>query len=319
MKNKNFIPFFKIELPKKVLDECRKILASGNLTNSTYVERFEKEVAKVAKTKYAVATNSCTNGLMLVCREVFCFEDKIGVPDYTWESTKSAVYDNYLTPVWLDVDEKTWCIENHNIKWWHKLRCDGYLVVDTFGNKCDIDTKKPVICDAAHSFGIPHNKKFIASVYSFAPAKTFTAGEGGCIVTDEKWLYDELKETVRWAGRMQEVNACIGLYYISQHKEIIKEKKKIFEYYKKHLPWLQFQKVTNSNYNIVNVYTTTQGSRNIIYNGIKNKLGTKIRYQLTSGKNLHNSKELYETSFFIPIWKGIDYKKVVKILNGGVF
>ena len=88
------IPFSKIELPKKILDECRKILASGNLTNSTYVEKFEKEVAKVAQTKYAVATNSCTTGLMLVCREVFYWEydcERIGLPDYTWQSTKSAI------------------------------------------------------------------------------------------------------------------------------------------------------------------------------------------------------------------------------------
>lgn len=302
------IPFSKINIPKKVVRECKKILKSGNLTNNRYVEQFEKEVAEISGTKYAVATNSCTTGLMLVCREVFKGLKKIGLPDYTWPSTKSAIIDNGFKPVWLDVDTNTWCIENCNLK-----PANGYLVVDTFGNQCNIDTDKPVIADCAHSFGVPFHRGYIAGVYSFALAKTFTGGEGGAIVTNDKELYDKLKNTVRWAGRMQEVNACIGLYYIRQYRKIIEEKEKIVEYYQQHLPFT-FQEFTNSNYNIVNVVCKNKKERDFIFNKIKDKLGTKIRYTLDSGKSLPVSQSLFEKSFFIPIWKGINYKKVVKII-----
>jgi len=311
------IPFSKIDIPEKVLNECKEILRSGNLTNNKYVEKFEQEVAKIARTKYAIATNSCTTGLHLACQEVFKDCKKIALPDYTWPSTKAAVIENGFMPIWLDVHPDTWVVEKDNIEPVAEQFVDGYLLVDTFGNSTNIITKKPVVVDCAHSFGVPFNREYEAGVYSFAPAKTFTAGEGGVIVTDCLQLYQVLKNKVRWAGRMQEVNACIGLYYLKHTQEILDEKKIIFDYYKQHLPF-KFQQIRKSNFNIINAVCKSKEERNFIVNEIRSQMITKIRYTLTSGKKLSVSQSLLDKSFFLPAYWGVDYKKVVEIIKEAI-
>ena len=126
------------------------------------------------------------------------------------------------------------------------------IITDTFGNQAEPYniSIKPKLLDCAHSFGLPFPSGYDAGVYSFAPAKTFTCGEGGVIVTNNRSLAKKMREHVVWGGRMQEVNGVIGLYHLENYKKILEEKKKIFDYYKLKLPFLQFQKINKSNYNV---------------------------------------------------------------------
>jgi len=301
------IPFCKPSISLDVAEQVKNLLETGPWTNSENVEKFEERCAKISKTRYAVATNSCTTGLLLAARHVFAGKKNIGVPDYTWPSTKAAVIHQGFDPVWLDVDPETWVVHNEDLR----SKSEANIVMDTFGN-VSMATRGEFIVDAAHSFGIPANPFAKASVYSFALAKTFTAVEGGVITTNNPELYDVLKNEVRWAGRMQEANAVIGLAAIKNYKRVIAKKKKINDYYRARLPFT-FQKVTATNYQIVNAKCGNKKQRNFIFRELRKKMQTKIRYTLNSNDYLPVSEDLYNTSFYLPCWSGVPYREVTEI------
>ncbi len=297
------IPFAKVEIPLTVSNKCFTILDSGNLTNGKYVEKFEKQIAKISETDYAICTNSGTTALLLAVKHIL--KGKVGMQDYTWISGKETVLRNEHKPIWLDVDLKSWLVEKPQIK-----KADSYLLTDTFGNKVDVTTKKPTLIDCAHSFGLPFNSKYKAGIYSFAPAKTFTAGEGGAIVTNDKKLYTTLKEEVKWAGRMQEVNAVIGLDSIIKYKSILRQKKKIFDYYKDKLNRdLTFQKIKKSTYNVVGCQYYNDGT---LIPNLKNKVELKKRYLIDT--KLQNTNRLYHDNICLPSYPTVDYKKVARLV-----
>src|SRR5687768_17713541 len=51
-----------------VVDDVRKILGSGMLTNASYVRELERRCAEYLGVRHCVAVSSCTSGLMLVLR-----------------------------------------------------------------------------------------------------------------------------------------------------------------------------------------------------------------------------------------------------------
>ncbi len=299
------IPFAKVEIPKSVISKCIDVLDSGNISNGEYVKEFEELISKISKTDYAVCTNSGTSALMISSKYVL--KGQVGTQSYTWVSPKEVILRYGFVPIWLDVDIGTWVVEKSNLE-----MADSYLLTDTFGNKTNVTTRKPTLIDCAHSFGLPFNQKYQAGIFSFAPAKTFTAGEGGAIITNDKKLYKQLKEEVKWAGRMQEINAIIGLHNAKQYKKTLKQKKKIFDYYKLKLAgYFDFQKIKKSNYNVVGCYTCPTNSFSLIKK-LKNKIELKKRYIVEH--NLNISNQLYKENICLPSYPNVDYKKVTELL-----
>lgn len=298
------IPFAKISIPPNTAILCAEIIESGNISNLDHTNKFEEKVAKISGTDYAVCTNSGTTALNILSRHVLT--GKVGVQDYTWISTKKAVTQNGFAPVYLDVDKNTWLVKKKQL-----AATDSYLLTDTFGNKVSVTTKKPTIIDCAHSFGLPFNSKYDAGIYSFAPAKTFSCGEGGAIVTNNKKLYGAIKEEVKWAGRMQEANAYIGLDMARRYKRTLAQKKRIFNYYKKKLDsWLTFQEIRQSNYNVVGALAKDS---TMLLGNLGDKIELKKRYSIRS--RLPNSIALYRDNICLPSYPSVDYEMVTSLVR----
>lgn len=76
-----------------------------------YHERFEKAFAEYLDVKYSVTLPSCTSALHLSLLALGVGPgDEVIVPDVTWIASAAPIIYVGATPVFADMDEKTWCI-----------------------------------------------------------------------------------------------------------------------------------------------------------------------------------------------------------------
>lgn len=190
-----------------------KVLKSQSLTNGKEVEKFEKDFAKIVKSKFAL---SCSNGTTALHLALLALKIKKGdciiVPNITFIATFNSVLMAGATPIICDVDEHTGLIDIHKIKeiiFKYKLKIKGLIAVHLYGNVVklkQIGEEFPnlnIIEDSCHSLGSYYyeGKKKITvgdcsysklSTFSFHPVKNITTGEGGMVTTNNKEIYKRL-------------------------------------------------------------------------------------------------------------------------------
>jgi len=300
---KPFVPEF-----DEIGKDINKVLESRQLTNGDFVRKLEEAVKRKCKVDYAIAFSSATQALFLLIKALK-WKGRVSIPDYTWISTKKAAEWNGLKIDYIDVNRDTWVADkvNPNSKY--------AILVDTFGNRCDLETNIPTIYDAAHAFGLKGvGARGLAEVFSFAPMKTITACEGGVVTTNYPDLAETLREYARFFSRMPEINAIIAHKNLMRYTSLSAEKKDNFEYYKEHLPEFTFQKIdSESNYTEVSVVCK---NRDKLLEKIKGKMDYRIRYEPTANRKV--SKFLWDNSFILPSWIGVPRDDVVRIISGAL-
>ncbi len=178
------------------------------------MNEFENLVADYVGAKYAIAFTSCTTALhaAMLLLEIGP-GDEVIVPSYTWITTPNVVRFVGGTPVFVDIDIKTFNIDPDRIEDYLKNRQKtGNLVpkaimpVHQFGLPADMDAIQfiadkynlHVIEDAAGALGSIYNGKTIGSIsslacFSFHPRKLITTGEGGMIVTNNEEITEKAR------------------------------------------------------------------------------------------------------------------------------
>lgn len=114
---------------------------------------------------------------------------------FTFASTTHAIVRNGLTPVFCDIDDKSYCIDAEKIEALITDKTVAIMPIHVYGNICDVDkidsiAKKydlKVIYDAAHTFGEKYRDISVAnygdaSCLSFHATKVFNSIEGGAVV-----------------------------------------------------------------------------------------------------------------------------------------
>ena len=111
------------------------------------------------------------------------------------------------TPIFVDVDKNTLCIDPNLLKKAISKRTKAVIVVHFAGLACEMDkiiniakqNNLKVIEDAAHALPTTYKRNLIgsldtdATVFSFYANKTITTGEGGMIVTKRIELAQRMK------------------------------------------------------------------------------------------------------------------------------
>ncbi|MFA6268529.1 MAG: DegT/DnrJ/EryC1/StrS family aminotransferase [archaeon] len=243
-------------------------LNNGKLSNfegNGFVSRFEEEFAKFNETKYAVCTNSGTSSLHTALATISLNpEDEVIVPAYTFVSGASVVLQERATPVFADIDKNNYCIDPEDLANKITKRTKVIMPVHIYGhpanmkkiNKIAKEFNLSVIEDCAQAHGAKIGTQNvgtfgIAGCYSFAKTKNMTTGEGGMIVTNDKFVCEESK-IVRQNGkvswkihkrlgynyRMTEMQAAVGLSQLADLNKINKIRKKNAEIYFKKLKGL---------------------------------------------------------------------------------
>lgn len=228
-------------------------------------ERFERAFAEYVGRRYAIALPSCTSAIHLALASLGIGPgDQVIVPEITWIATAAPISYVGATPVFADIDEKSWCLSTSSIKKNITAKTKAIIPVDLYGNMPEMDEiltvasnhNIAVIEDAAEAVGSEYRSKKAgafgdASVFSFHGSKTMTTGEGGMLVTDREDLYkrclylrdhgravgDKLfwNETIAYKYKMSSMQAALGLAQLERIDELVSIKRQIFDWYKEEL------------------------------------------------------------------------------------
>ena len=254
-----------------------------------YHERFEKAFAEYLDVRYAVTLPSCTSAIHLSLLALGVGTgDEVIVPDVTWIASAAPIIYVGATPVFADIDKKTWCMSASSFKECITSRTKAVIPVDLYGGMPNWDSileiarthNIAVIEDAAEAFGSEYKGKKTGSfgktgTFSFHGSKTMTTGEGGMLVTNDKKLFDRvlfLRDHGRSPGdtmffntevgykyKMSSMQAALGLAQVERADELVDKKRLIFSWYEKALSGidgitLNYEpKVTKNSYWMVTV------------------------------------------------------------------
>jgi perosamine synthetase len=238
--------------------------------NYDYVEKFEREFADYHGRKFCLMTPSCTLAIYLTLKSLGIKKnDEIIVPDSTWTASVSPIVELGAIPIFVDVNEKNWCIDTNLIEKKITEKTKAILCVDLFGNMPDMtrllkickDKKLFFLEDSAEALGSQFQKikagKFgDVSFHSFHRTKTITSGEGGALLTDNKKIYNKAK-FLRDLGRSKyntyyaeaaslkfmpsNLQASIAYAQLQRIDELLNIKKKIYKNYKRELYGLKIR------------------------------------------------------------------------------
>lgn len=184
-------------------------------TPGTKTLEFENAFAAYHRGKHGIAVTNGTHALEVVLSALgIGFGDEVILPDYTFVATGSAVLSTGAIPVFVDVQEGTYCIDPDQVENAITVRTKAIIAVHVGGHPVDLDrlceTAKthgiPLIEDSAHAHGTEwKNRRIgtfgIAGTFSFQASKLMTAGEGGIILTNDD-AFEQKARSVHDCGRM---------------------------------------------------------------------------------------------------------------------
>ena len=201
-----------------------EVVKSGWINEGEKVREFENRFANYIGVKHAIACFNGTVGLHLILlAHGIGPGDEVIVPSMTFVSTATSVLHAGATPVFADIDPKTFNIDPEHIEKIieadHKIKENGRLInqktgkqlkaiipVHYGGQSADMDSileiaKKYnlyIFEDAAEAHGAEYKGRKVgtfgnAAMFSFTPTKNITTAEGGMITTNN----DEIAEKIR--------------------------------------------------------------------------------------------------------------------------
>ena len=201
-----FIPYGSQWIDEEDIEAVTKALKSDYLTTGPKIKEFEDKFSDYVDAKYAVAIANGTAALHAATYAAGIKEgDEVITTPITFAATANSVLYQNATPVFADIDPKTYNIDPESIKVKITEKTKAIIPVHYTGQPCDMDKIKEIaakndliiIEDGAHAVGAIYKKQEIGSIgdmttFSFHPVKNMTTGEGGMITTNSKELYDKL-------------------------------------------------------------------------------------------------------------------------------
>jgi perosamine synthetase len=259
---------------KYLLDAFRSSWISST---GSYVNKFEADFARVAGTKYAlsVANGTVALHLALVGLDVGP-GDEVIIPALTYIATANAVKYVGATPVFVDVQPDTWCMDPSAIETAITPNTKGIIPVDLYGHPADMDAINAiakahglwVLADSAEAHmakyrGRPVGSLAPISVFSFYGNKIITSGEGGALTYDDPELDHRLRmlrsqgmdpqrryyfPIIGYNFRLTNLACAILCGQLERLEEIVTRRRAIFAGYRRLLdavPGIGFQPVAD--------------------------------------------------------------------------
>ena len=214
----------------ETLENCSFILGPN-------VQAFEKEAADYLGVKHAIGCASGTDALHLALEATdITAGDEVITSAFTFIATAEAIKYVGATPVFVDIDEKTFNITVETIEKAITEKTKAIMPVHLFGQPADLNKIKllcekynlKLIEDCAQSFGaslqgMQTGSFGDASGFSFFPSKNLGAfGDGGLVVTNSDDTAKKLKmlrnhgsdvryfhDVIGYNSRLDEIQAVV--------------------------------------------------------------------------------------------------------------
>ena len=251
----------KLNIIKDDLKTVNKVLMSGWLAHGEYSEKFEKEICKFTKSKYAVTVSSCTAGLHLTFLSMnLKLGDEVIVTAMTHTATAHSVEYTGAKAVFCDINYKTGNICPKDFEKKITSKTKAVAIVHMAGLAVELDAimkickrkNIKIVEDCAHSLGTIYKNKHvglfgICGVFSFYPTKQITTGEGGVVISNNKNFIEKIKKLkafgidtppqlrkkpgvydIKYLGfnyRMTEFQAVLGLTQLKRYAHNLKKRR----------------------------------------------------------------------------------------------
>lgn len=221
------------ELQPQIDAAVLDVMASGRFIGGELVQELEYQLANYVDVKHCITCANGTDALQLALMAWGIGPgDAVIVPDFTFFSSGEVVSALGATPMFVDVDERTFNIDPHQIETAYRLAQEkgldpkAVVTVDLFGLPADYVALRPlcddlglrILEDGAQGFGGSINGKMACSfgdisTTSFFPAKPLGCyGDGGAIFTDDDEWADLIRSyAVHGKGTMKYDNVRIGM------------------------------------------------------------------------------------------------------------
>ena len=336
----------------------KKIWSNKVLSNNgPYHIEFEQKLCSYLGVKYISLFNNATIAL-IVAQKILGFKNEIITTPFSFIATAHSIKWNNYKPVFADVDSNSGNLDPKSVEKLISNKTSGILAVHNYGFPGDILTLEkmskqfnlPLLYDSAPAFGVKIDNKSILnygdlSILSFHATKVFTTFEGGAIISktlEMKEKIDQIKNfsiknayevsDVGINGKMNELQAAMGILQLKLIDDNIKKRKIIYNLYETELNSIsniRFIKYDNSlkyNFAYCAIFFNNMKNRNMIDNLLrKNKIFCRrYWYPLITKHNsyknckkddLINAEKLSKTVLCLPIYPDLKLSKVYKIIK----
>lgn len=232
----------------------QEALAAGQVSGGAFVRRFEEGFAERIGVRHAVATMNGTVALHLALAALDLKPgDEVLVPDLTFIATANAVRYCGATPVLVDVDPLTWCMDPEAARAAITPRTVGMVPVHLYGYPAQMrelaalaeEAHLWLVEDAAEALGTTYRGRHVGAlghpaIFSFYGNKTLTTGEGGMVTTDDDRFAERLRslrahgmrperrywhEIVGFNYRMTNLQAALGVAQLERLDDMLVAKR----------------------------------------------------------------------------------------------
>lgn len=232
------VPFIDIaaqrkRLGKSIDDAVAKVLAHCQFIMGPEVRQLEADLSAFCGARHTISCSNGTDALIMAQMATGIGPgDAVLCPSFTFCATAESVVCVGASPVFVDVDEKTFNMDLASLDRAIEdakragLRLKAIIPVDLFGQPADLDAIAAVakregmivISDAAQSLGATYKGKRVGTqalvtTTSFFPAKPLGCyGDGGAVFTDDDKVAEALRSIrVHGQGADKYDNVRIGM------------------------------------------------------------------------------------------------------------
>lgn len=214
-----------VEIADEVRSAIDAVLPTGKYTLGPRLAQFEKEFADYCGSQFCIGISSGTAALHLALEALGIGPgDEVITVSNTYVATAFAVSYCGATPVFVDVDPKTYNMMAELVIPKITPRTKALIPVHLYGHPVDMDPVMElanrhglwVLEDASHAHGATYKERKAGSLghiaaFSFYPSKNMGAyGDGGAITTSNLEL-DQKARMLRYVGqRVKFVHEIIG-------------------------------------------------------------------------------------------------------------
>lgn len=204
----------------------RTVLEHGQYILGPEVGQLEEQLAAYTGARYCISCANGTDALVIALMALGVGRgDEVIVPAFSFFATAEAVALVGATPVFVDIEPRTWNIDPAALEAAITPRTKALLPVSLFGQCADFTAlnaiaerhRLPVIEDGAQSFGARHHGVRSGNLTtigctSFFPAKPLGCyGDGGALFTSDDALAKAIRQIARHGQSQRYRHERIGV------------------------------------------------------------------------------------------------------------
>jgi len=287
------------------------VLESTQYILGDHVAAFETAFAAYCGTSHAIAVNSGTSALHLALLTAGIGPgDEVITTPYTFVATAAAILYIGATPILVDVDRNTLCLDTALLEEAVGARTKAIIPVHIYGQPCNMAEMREIadrhglilVEDAAQAHGAEYQGRRAGALgdiaaFSFYPSKNLGAnGEGGMVTTNRDDLALKVRQLRDWGQiergrfdlrgfnmRMDGIQGAIlgvKLGHLDRWNEQRRQCAKRYEQLLADLP-LQRQHIAQDRTSVFHVYAIQVADREALRKHLDERgIRTGVHYQL---------------------------------------